>query len=65
MYVDEIELPNGGTDLVEKEMDRKYYCLTLCDKATLRNGYIYIYIYIKELLLQHHITLRCTPTTPS
>ena len=31
-------------------MDRKYYCLTVPDKATLRNGYIYI----KELLLQHH-----------
>ena len=50
MYVDEIELPSGETDLVEKEMDRKYYCLTVTDKATLRNGYIYI----KELLLQHH-----------
>ena len=52
MYVDEIQLPNGETDFVEKEMDRKYYCLTVTDKATLRNGYIYIYI--KELLLQHH-----------
>ena len=50
MYFDEIELPNGETDFVEKEMDRKYYCLTVTDKATLRNGYIYI----KELLLQHH-----------
>ena len=39
MYVDEIELPNGETDLVEKEMDRKYYCFTVTDKATLRNGY--------------------------
>ena len=52
MYVDEIELPNGETDFVEKEMDKRYYCLTVTDKATLRNGYIYIYI--KELLLQHH-----------
>ena len=50
MYVDEIELPNGETDFVEKDMDRKYYCLTVTDKATLRNGFIYI----KELLLQHH-----------
>ena len=50
MYVDEIELPNGETDFVGKEMDRKYYCLTVSDKATLGNGYIYI----KELLLQHH-----------
>ena len=43
MYVDEIELPNGETDFVEKEMDRKHYCLTVTDKATLRNGYIYIH----------------------
>ena len=31
-------------------MDKKYYCITVTDKATLRNGYVYI----KELLLQHH-----------
>ena len=51
MYADDIKMPNGETNLVEKEMDGKYYCLTVTDKATLRNGYIYI----KELLLQHHI----------
>ena len=50
MYVDEIELPNGETDLVEKEMDRKYYCLTVTDKATLRNGYIYIYIHQRIII---------------
>ena len=50
MYVDEVELPNGETDFIEKEMDKRYYCLTVTDKATLRNGYIYI----KELVLQHH-----------
>ena len=50
MYVDEIELPNGETDFVEKEMDKNNYCLTLTDTATLRNGYVYI----KELLFQHH-----------
>ena len=27
MYVDEVELPNGETDFVEKEMDRKYLLL--------------------------------------
>ena len=50
MYVEEVELPNGETDFVEKVMDKKYYCLTVTDKATLRNGYVYV----KELLLQHH-----------
>ena len=50
MYVDQVENINGETDFVEKEMDKKYYCLTVTDTATLRNGYIYI----KELLLQHH-----------
>ena len=50
MYVDEIELPNGETDFVEKEMDRKYYCLTVADKATLRNGYIYIYIHQRIII---------------
>ena len=60
MYVDEIELPNGETDFVEKEMDRKYYCLTVADKATLRNGYIYIKNYYYNT-----ITLKCTLTTPN
>ena len=50
MYVDEIGLPNGETDFVEQEMDRKYYCLTVTDKATLRNGYIYIYIHKRIII---------------
>ena len=37
-------------DEVEQETERKHYCLTVSDRANLRNGYIYI----KELLLQHH-----------
>ena len=61
MYVDEIELPNGETDFVGKEMDRKYYCLTVSDKATLGNGYIYT----SKNYYYNTITLRCTPTTPS
>ena len=47
------EVDNGNDDVgeyIEKESDKKYYCLTVSDRATLRNGYIYI----KELLLQHH-----------
>ena len=35
---------------VYTELDEKYYCLTVSDRATLRNGFIYI----KELLLQYH-----------
>ena len=34
----------------DKELDRKYYCLTVTDKVAFRNGYTYI----KELLLQIH-----------
>ena len=33
MYADEIELPDGETDFV-------HHCLTVTDKATLRNGYV-------------------------
>ena len=48
-----------GYDLEsDKELDRKYYCLTVTDRVALRNGYIYI----KELLLQS-ITIRCKKTT--
>ena len=32
------------------KLDEKYYCLTVSDGATLRNGFIYI----KELLVQYH-----------
>ena len=40
-----------GYDLEsDKELDRKYYCLTVTDRVALRNGYTYI----KELLLQYH-----------
>ena len=40
-----------GYDLeTDKELDRKYYCLTVTDRVALRNGYTYI----KELLLQTH-----------
>ena len=35
---------------VYTELDEKYYCLTVSDRATLRNGLIYM----KELLLQYH-----------
>ena len=35
---------------VYTELDEKYYCLTVSDRATFRNGFIYI----KELLLQYH-----------
>ena len=35
---------------VYTELEEKYYCLTVSDRATLRNGFIYI----KELLLQYH-----------
>ena len=35
---------------VYTELDEKYYCLTVSDRVTLRNGIIYI----KELLLQYH-----------
>ena len=35
--------------IVYTELDEKYYCLTVSDRATLRNGFIYI----KELLLQY------------
>ena len=38
------------TECIDKEMDKKYYCLTVSKKAELTNGYTYI----KELLLQHH-----------
>ena len=51
-YAEEVD--NGNEDVgehIEKESDKKYYCLTVSDRATLRKGYIYI----KELLLQHHI----------
>ena len=34
----------------DKELDKKYYCLTVTDRVALRNGYTYI----KELLLQTH-----------
>ena len=34
----------------DKELDRKYFCLTVTDRVALRNGYTYI----KELLLQYH-----------
>ena len=64
MYVDEIELPNGETDFVEKEMDKKYYCLTVTDKATVPKQ-IYIYIYTSKNYYYNIITLKCTPTTPS
>ena len=50
-YDEEVE--NGNDDEeehIEKEGDKKYYCLTVSDRAALRNGYVYI----KELLLQHH-----------
>ena len=39
------EVDNGNEDVgehIEKESDKKYYCLTVSDRATLRNGYIYI-----------------------
>ena len=39
-----------GYDEHDKELDRKYYCLTVTDRVALRNGYTYI----KELLLQTH-----------
>ena len=39
-----------GYDENDKELDRKYYCLTVTDRVALRNGYTYI----KELLLQTH-----------
>ena len=39
-----------GYDENDKELDRKYYCLTVTDRVALRNGYTYI----KELLLQPH-----------
>ena len=40
-----------GYDLEsDKELDKKYYCLTVTDRVALRNGYTYI----KELLLQYH-----------
>ena len=40
-----------GYDLEsDKELDRKYYCLTVTDRVALRNGYTYI----KELLLQYY-----------
>ena len=39
-----------GYDEDDKELDRKYYCLTVTDRVALRNGYTYI----KELLLQTH-----------
>ena len=32
---------------IQKESDKKHYCLTVSDLALLRNGYIYI----KELLV--------------
>ena len=40
-----------GYDLeTDKELNRKYYCLTVTDRVAFRNGYTYI----KELLLQTH-----------
>ena len=50
MYTEWVDTPDGGVVGIDKESEKKYYCLTVTDKATLRNGYIYI----KELLLQHH-----------
>ena len=47
-----------GYDLqTDKELDRKYYCLTVTDRVALRNGYTYI----KELLLQS-IIIKCKRT---
>ena len=40
---------------VYTELDVKYYCLTVPDRATLRNGFIYI----KALLLQYHNFKMC------
>ena len=37
-------------DEVQNQTDRKHYCITVSDRANLRNGFIYI----KELWLQHH-----------
>ena len=40
-----------GYDLeTDKELDRKYYCLTVTDRVELRNGYTYM----EELPLQTH-----------
>ena len=39
-----------GYDENDKELDNKYYCLTVTDRVALRNGYTYI----KGLLLQSH-----------
>ena len=33
-----------------KELDKKFYCLTVSDRMALRNGYTYV----KELLLEYH-----------
>ena len=33
-----------------KELDEKFYCLTVSDRVALRNGHTYV----KELLLQYH-----------
>ena len=50
MHTEWVDTPDGGVVGIDKELDKKYCCLTVSDKATLRNGYICI----KELLLQHH-----------
>ena len=39
-----------GYDEDDKQLDRKYYCLTMTDRVALRN----VYTYMKELLLQIH-----------
>ena len=50
-YDDEVDNGNGDVgEYIEKEGVKKYYYLTVSDRAILRNGFIYI----KELLLQHH-----------
>ena len=50
-YDDEVDNGNGDVgEYIEKEEVKKYYYLTVSDRTILRNGYIYI----KELLLQHH-----------
>ena len=49
-YDEEVEIDTDEFEMQQKENDKKHYCLTVSDRTQLKNGYVYI----KELLLQHH-----------
>ena len=43
MYTELVDTPDGGVICIDKELEKKYYCLTVTYKATLQNRFLYIY----------------------